>query len=310
MRWLYVLLALLLGGWLLTGVTQIQPGERAVVRRFGAVVAQPGPGLWIGLPWGIDRVDRVKVDRVRQARVGYDPEIDDPGSTPVGQLLTGDHNLVNVGVVVEYAVRPDEADNFLVQQERVEGLVTRAAEAALAEWVAGRGVDEVLLRSKTTLPSWLTRQTQERLAPYHLGVQVQDANVVYLAPPDEVKADFENVTREQTTIETRINSAREQAHRLRREAESRRFEEEQKTASYANAQLSSAATEAAAFRQRLEQYQRLRAKNPDILASIWWDEMGKVFERLNKTGRIDVLDNHLGPDGLDITLFAPQPRRK
>ena len=44
---------LLLGAYLLTGVYQIRPEERAVVRRLGRVVAKPGPGLWVGLPWAL-----------------------------------------------------------------------------------------------------------------------------------------------------------------------------------------------------------------------------------------------------------------
>ena len=63
------LLALLLIAYLLTGVYQVGPDERAVVRRFGKVVARPGPGLGFGLPWGIDRVDRVPVRTVRQLRI-------------------------------------------------------------------------------------------------------------------------------------------------------------------------------------------------------------------------------------------------
>ena len=61
------LLLLLFAASLLTGVTEVRPGERAVVRRFGRVLDEkPKPGLWIGLPWGIDRVDRVPVDLARQ----------------------------------------------------------------------------------------------------------------------------------------------------------------------------------------------------------------------------------------------------
>ena len=56
-RWLLLLVPL--AAYLLTGVAEIRPEERAVVRRFGRVVALPGPGLWVGLPYGIDRVDRV-----------------------------------------------------------------------------------------------------------------------------------------------------------------------------------------------------------------------------------------------------------
>src|SRR3954470_20642145 len=97
-RWWYLLL-IALALYLLTGVAQVRPEERAVVRRFGEVVARPGPGLWVGLPWGIDRVDRVPVRSARQLKVGYDPDSTDGNPTsPPGQLLTGDQNLVNLQV--------------------------------------------------------------------------------------------------------------------------------------------------------------------------------------------------------------------
>src|SRR3954452_21109403 len=97
------LLLLLVIAYHATGIYQVGADERAVVRRFGKVVARPGPGLGVGLPWGIDRVDRVPVRTVRQLRVGYAPEAAGEGGTPPGQLLTGDQNLVNVQLVVDYA---------------------------------------------------------------------------------------------------------------------------------------------------------------------------------------------------------------
>src|SRR5262245_53140269 len=137
-------LVTLLAAYLLTGVTRVRPGERAVVRRFGRVLEhKPEPGLFVGLPWGMDRVDRVPVDMVRHVEVGYRPNADDdPSSTPPGQLLTGDHNLVNVRVVVNYSIDADRVEDFVVQldgdggAERVDALVARAAEAEVAEWVA------------------------------------------------------------------------------------------------------------------------------------------------------------------------------
>ena len=106
-RLLWVVPVVLLLLYLLTGVVQVRPGERAVVRRFGRVLhAKPEPGLWVGLPWGMDRVDRVEVDKVRQVSVGYS---EDETGLPSGQFLTGDHNLVNVRVLLEYTVRADEA---------------------------------------------------------------------------------------------------------------------------------------------------------------------------------------------------------
>src|SRR5262249_30979535 len=98
----YLVLALLLLpllGYLLTGVTFVRPGERLVVRRFGRVLEEkPAPGLWLGLPWGIDRVDRVSVSTPQLVVVGYQPQAEDEGASTAGQLLTGDHNLVNVQV--------------------------------------------------------------------------------------------------------------------------------------------------------------------------------------------------------------------
>src|SRR5262245_61226525 len=180
--WTLVLVVAL--GYLLTGLTQIRPGERGVVRRFGRVVDKPGPGLWVGFPAGIDRVDRVAVDRVQRVTVGYQPESDETGlTTPPGQLLTGDQNLVNLQVLLDYAVREDEVENYVVQADRVDGLIARLGEAVLAEWVAGHTVDDVLLQGKAVLPELLVRHMQQRLAPYHLGVEIQGASIAHLFPP-------------------------------------------------------------------------------------------------------------------------------
>ena len=169
-----------LAAYLFTGVTSVRPGERAVVRRFGAVVATPGPGLWVGLPWGFERMDRVAVDLVRRVTVGYEADAD--AALPPGQLLTGDQNIVTIRRVIDYAVRPDDAAIYVAVRDRVDGAVSRAAEAALAEWVAARPVDDVLLTGKAVLPGVLTSRLRERLAPLQLGIDVQSAGVAATVP--------------------------------------------------------------------------------------------------------------------------------
>ena len=311
MRFLKYLLGLLLIAYLLTGATQVRPGERVVVRRFGQVVAEWEPGLHVGLPWGMDRVDRVAVDQVRRVPVGYQPGLSDADpAIPAGQLLTGDHNLVNVQVVVDYAVRPTQVVDYVVQQERVDGLVAHVAETLLAQWVAGHTVDDVLISGKTELPRFLAEQTQERLEPYHLGIEVQAASVAYLLPPDEVKDAFEAVTRAQTGIVTSENTARKDANQIQQRAEKEKFQIEQQTAHHVHDRIELARAEADSFVKRVGQYHQLRRKNPDVLATIWWDEMGKLLRRMKENGRIDLLDNHLGPDGLDITIMGPQAKKK
>jgi modulator of FtsH protease HflK len=298
--------------YLLTGVTQVQPGERAVVRRAGRVLdEQPGPGLWFGLPWGIDQVDRVPIERVRRVEVGYNPEEDETGLTPTGQLLTGDHNLVNMQVVINYKVQDEKAAvvEFAMQADRADGLVARTAETALAEWVAGRTVDDALITSKADLPRWLVVHVQQRLDAYQLGILIQDATVAYALPPDQVRAAFDAVTRAQTEIQTQVNEAEQERFKKTRAAESGRDDRKRKADAYARKKLLDAREEANVFETRMTQYHRLRGENPEILAGIWHDEIGKLFAQLKAEGRIDLLDNRLAGDELNITIFPPQPKK-
>jgi membrane protease subunit HflK len=310
-RFVLALLLLLLAVYLLTGVTQVRQDERAVVRRFGRVVDKPGPGLHIGLPYGMDRVDRVRKDFVQSVPVGYVAEEEESDEiTPPGQLLTGDHNLVNVRVVVDYTVNGDEIEDYVVQAERVDGVIARVTEAVLAEWVAQRTVDDALLQGKAKLPGLLVRRTQKLIEPYHLGVIIQRASVAHLFPPNEVKFAFDEVTRAQTAILTAVHQAQREASRQHREAETEKNRIEQMTAAYVQEQLLAARAEAAAFEKRLEQYHRLRRDNPNFLAGLWWEEIGTLFGQMKEKGRIDLLDNHLGADGLDITVTPPTPRKR
>jgi modulator of FtsH protease HflK len=310
----YLGLALILGlaVYLLTGVTQVRPGERAVVRRLGRVVDKPGPGLRVGLPWGFERVDRVAVDQVRRVRIGFrlEAEEGEEEETPAGQLLTGDQDLVNVQVLVDYTIADDQVEDFLAHADRADGMIARAAEAVLAGWIAARHVDDVLARGKIDLPRALVEGTQALVTPYQLGVVLRDASVVHLLPPDEVRPAFDEVSRAQTSMRTRENEARREAARRRREAETESARISKLTGAYVQEQLVSARAEAASFEKRLDQYQRLRRENPSFLAGIWWDSMGRLLGRLQEDGRLDLLDNRLGSEGLDITVAPPLPRKK
>jgi membrane protease subunit HflK len=272
---------------LLTGVTQVQPGERAVVRRFGRVLDEkPGPGLYVGLPWGIDQVQRVPVDQVRRVAVGYAPDEDEQGMTPPGQLLSGDHNLINVQVVLDYAVDEQDVELFVVQADRADALVARVAEAALVEWAAGRRIDRIV-REKGELPDWLVRQTQARLQPYRLGVRLLSASVTQLSPPAEVKEAFAEVTRANTEKETLKLEADSDALRRSHEAEQEQNALKHRAEGDADVEVNRAQEEVARFKGRLK-LARDRGDRQSYLLTFWdnW--------RLNLLGRI----NNDGPRGL------------
>jgi membrane protease subunit HflK len=314
MRFFKYFLLLLFAGYLLTGVTQVRPGERAVVRRFGRVLDEkPRPGLWIGLPWGMDRVDRVPVDRLQRVTVGYVQDAGDDGlATPPGQLLTGDHNLVNVQVLIDFAVRQhDETDvvNYVINEDRVQGVLARVAEAVLAEWIGGRPVDDVLVQGKALLPGVLVETVQHRIDLYHLGVEIRGASVAHLFPPPEVRQDFDNVTRAQTAIRTQEQRALQEAVQTVRSAEVERNQIENRTRAYVEEQFTLARADAETFEKRLHVYQQLRRENPQVLTALWWEEVSRLLGKLKEGGRIDLLDNRIGSDGLDIMQFPPLPKK-
>jgi membrane protease subunit HflK len=312
-RWILLLgvLTVLAASYVATGMAEVRPGERAVVRRFGRVLDEkPGAGLWFGLPWGMDQVDRVAIEKVRRVDVGYDSQSDpDSLETPAGQLLTGDHNIVNVRATLNYTISEEQVENYVVQMDRVDGLVNRAAETIMAEWIAGHTIDDILITAKAALPAELIQETQERLGPYQLGIRIQGASVALTQPPDQVKASFDEVTQAQTGIQTRVNQAEDQALRSLRGAEGNRTMTLNQAQAEANAVRSAAQADATAFLARLAQYQKLRKDNPNLLAGIWYDEMGRLFESLKKAGRIDLLDHHLAGDELNI-MQMPLPRKK
>jgi membrane protease subunit HflK len=298
---------------LLSGVTQVRPGERAVVRRFGRMLDyKPGPGLYVGLPWGIDQVDRVPIGLVRQVSIGMPPgETDDNAqTTPPGQLLTGDHNLVSIQAILDYAVDETQVENYVILQDRADALIARAAEAVMAKWVASRTVDDVLLRGKVELPEYLLRGTQDGISLYRLGVVLQAVSVTQLSPPGEVRDKFDEVARTQMAIRTNINQAEQEADRKLRDAEAERYRGQRLSAAYAREQRLLARADAENYEKRLEQYRRLSRENPNHLSGIWWDEMSRIYARMRAGGQIDLLDQHLAPDGLDITQFPPQSKSK
>ena len=99
---------------LLTTYYQIEPEEVGVVQRFGAYVRTTDPGPHLKLPFGIERVTKVPVQRqlkmefgFRTTRPGIRSEFaaDTPEMAAESLMLTGDLNVAVVEWIVQYKVR-------------------------------------------------------------------------------------------------------------------------------------------------------------------------------------------------------------
>jgi membrane protease subunit HflK len=214
-----------------------------------------------------------------------------------------------VQIVLTYQVRRQDVTDFVIHADEVDSLVARVAETVLTEWIAGRRIDEVLRQGKVLLPAWIVPETQRRLEAYHLGVVIRDASIGHLLPPEEVKSAFDAVTQAETNKRTRKNEAEKEAARTISEAQARAERMRQIAQAYTIEEHARAIADADRFESRRLAYEQMKRDHSDALTAIWWQEMGKVFANLREGGRVDLLDNHLGPDGLDITIVAPVKKK-
>ncbi|MCS6977378.1 MAG: protease modulator HflK [Gemmatales bacterium] len=284
-RWFLPAVLLLALGYLATGIYQVKPGELAVVRRFGRVLEEPRlPGLNVGLPWGLDRVDRIAVDSQRQIEIGFHPELAQPErSVPVGQLLTGDNNLIDVRISVYYRVdrqTPGAVADYVLNADRVLDILPRAAEAALSRALASERVDAVLLGQAAGLESRIQEMLSAEVRQYRLGIVIESVNLTYVQPPAELAEAFRQVNRARTQKEIterealgasqiEISSAQQQARRIVSDAQAS-----------ARDRVRRAEAEATAFLALLEQYNPHDPSAGNLLLTLYLKELQNILSRV------------------------------
>lgn len=257
-RILFGLIILAFVGYLLTGVYVVSPGEAAVVRRFGAVVEpNVAPGLHYRLPWPVDRVDIVNVSEVRREVVGVLTDEEDhehPEPLSKLQVLSGDTNVIDVEIIVQYQVGDPAA--YLVNVDYAPyRLVRDSVRQAVTSVMGQLPVDSILTTERQTLQNTIRVETQQRLDTYNSGLIVVGINLQKAFPPDEVADAFVDVSSARVDKERTINDANGYANSLlpqtRGEAQQTRADAE----AYSSDVIAQSSGEAQAFETILAEYQ-------------------------------------------------------
>lgn len=214
-RWIAVLPWLALG-YLATGFYSVQPNERAVVRRCGkALPGLRGPGLHVGLPYGIDRVSRLKMFELKRVGVGIgltDRALGRRTEPRRAEGLTGDRNLILISAIVQYRIA--DARAYLFNVSDVPALVKDVAASALSSVIASMNVDDVLTVQRIAIQNEVMQVSQAALNRCGAGVQVASVSLEGLAPPQEVARAFRDVTSAREDRQRAINEAQGYANRL------------------------------------------------------------------------------------------------
>ncbi len=217
----------------LSGFYTVYLGERAVVRRFGRVAAEVGPGLHYHLPWPVDRLDRVDVSSLRR--------IETPGTL----ILTGDENLVLVRLGVHYAVQ--DAQAYLFSQRDPETVVASTSEAAIRRVVAESSVDSILTDERDVIEARAEALIQATLDGYHAGLKIVDVQVLESSPPAAVADAFRDVASAREDKNTYINEARAYENQEVALARGHAFETREKANAYRVEKVNGAVGDAIRF---------------------------------------------------------------
>jgi membrane protease subunit HflK len=195
--------------WLLSGIYIVGPGEAGVERHFGKFVAQTDPGVNYRLPWPIQSVDVVNVAQIRRAEIGFRTG---GGKEAVRRelkeslMLTGDENIADIQVLVQYRVK--DPVQFLFRVKNPEDAVHSATEVAIRGTVGNTTIDDAMTVGRPIVEADTKTFVQRLLDDYGAGIHLVELKLLVVDPPDEVKDAFHEVVR-----------ALEDRERLRKEAE-------------------------------------------------------------------------------------------
>jgi len=190
--------------WLLTGFYIIQQGERGVELRFGRRNEVTGPGLHWRWPWPMERVEKVNVEQVSTLWIGR--RGDKGAGQDSGYMLTEDENIIVAEFSVQFKIK--DANDYLFNVRDPVTTVVQAMESATREVVGKNKLDFVITEGQLEVADKTQQLLQEILDRYKSGIQVTQVKMQKAAPPEEVKAAFEDAIK-----------AREDGERVKKEAQ-------------------------------------------------------------------------------------------
>jgi membrane protease subunit HflK len=180
--------------WGASGFYIIQPAERGIVLRFGAFedVTQPGPNWHI--PYPIEDVIKVDVDKV------YNFPVE-------AHMLTRDENIVDLELKVQYRISSPET--YLFRDFAPEKTIRDATETTLREVVGQNPLDSIIVsENRSQIAEAVEQGLRTLVKRYQTGLEIVGVNIQRAGAPLAVKEAFDDV-----------NKAREDKERFENKAE-------------------------------------------------------------------------------------------
>ncbi len=244
--------------WLLTGIYVVGPDEVGVVQTFGKYSRAAQSGLNYHFPYPIETVKTPKVTEVKRIEIGFRSVGKNQYQTVEREslMLTGDENIVDAEMIVQYKIKDPEA--YLFNFIKPELTVREASEASLRTVVGRHNIDEALTSGKFMIQEETKELVQSILDKYKTGIIVVAVQLQDVSPPQQVIAAFKDVASAKEDKNKMVNQAegyrndiipkaRGEAQAMIREAEG-----------YRNARIARAEGDVAKFSAVLKEYRKAK----------------------------------------------------
>ncbi len=262
----------------------VAPEEVGVVLRFGKYTRTVNPGLNFKLPFGIEKVYKVPVERqlklefgFRSTTPGVRTQYSDSGYLEESLMLTGDLNAAQVEWIVQYRI--NDPYKFLFRVRNAVMTFRDINEAVMREVVGDRTVDEVLTIGRQEVASTVAVKLQELCNQYEIGIKVDQVVLQDVNPPEQVKPAFNEVNEAQQEREKLINQAKSEYNKVipRARGEAARTIEEAK--GYALERINNARGEAAKFNAVFKEYSKAKEVTRQ---RIYLETMNDVLQKVGR----------------------------
>jgi membrane protease subunit HflK len=277
---------------LFTGYYQVEPDEVAVVQRFGAYVRTTEPGPHFKIPFGVETVTKVPVQRqlkmefgFRTLRPGVRSEFapDSPETLGEAVMLTGDLNVAVVEWIVQFRIR--DPRRYLFHVRDVPETFRYMSEASMRLVVGDHSVDEVLTIGREEVALQAKEELQRLCELYEIGIEVQQLVLQDVNPPDPVKPAFNEVNQAIQEKERAINDAWAEYNKAVPKAKGEAEQAVRAAEGYALERVNNAEGDAKRFDALYEEYR----KAPSVTRKrIYLETMTRLMPKL---GRKLVLDD-------------------
>lgn len=184
--------------WLASGFYIVNPGENAVIQRFGAWSrTQAEPGLGYHLPVPIEAAAILNVEEIKKMNIGFQEGFARSGgavkrSIPDESLmLTSDRNIVDLNIVIQWNIK--SAENFVFEILDQENTIKKVAESAIREIVGQTNMFPIITNQRQQVADRTKEIIQANLDEYKSGVNITDVLIEKAEVHPDVQAAFQDV---------------------------------------------------------------------------------------------------------------------